>query len=38
MIDPVKFSCSAENKLVDLENFRRNYKLSVGQEHRICQN
>ena len=23
-IDPVKFLCSAENKRVDLENFRRN--------------
>ena len=32
-IDPVKFSCSAVNKRVDLENFKRNYKLGVGGQH-----
>ena len=34
-IDPEKFMYSTENKQVDLENFRRNYKLGVGRQHRI---
>ena len=38
MIDPEKFSYSAEKKRVDLENFRRNYKLGVGMQHRIYRN
>ena len=38
MIDPGKFLCSAENKRVDLENFRHTYKLGVGRQHRIYRN
>ena len=38
MIDLEKFLYSAENKRVDLENFRRNYKLGVGRQHRIYRN
>ena len=38
MIDPEKFLYNAENKRVDLENFRRNYKLGVGWQHRIYRN
>ena len=34
----MKFLCSAENKRVDLENFRHNYQLGVGQEHRMYRN
>ena len=37
-IDPEKFLYSAENKRVDLENFRRNYKLGVGRQNRIYRN
>ena len=33
-----KFLYSAKNKRVDLENFRRNYKLGVGRQHQIYQN
>ena len=38
MINPEKFLYSAENKRIDLENFRRNYKLSVDRQHRIYRN
>ena len=32
------FCTAAENKRVDLENFRCNYKLGVGRRHRIYRN
>ena len=37
-IDPEKFLPSAENQRVDLENFRRDYKLGVVRQHRIYRN
>ena len=37
-IDPEKFLYSSEKKRVDLENFRRNYKLCVGRQHRNYRN
>ena len=37
-IDTEKFLYCVENKRVDLENFRRNYKLGVGRQHLIYRN
>ena len=37
-MDPEKFLYGAENKRVDLENIKRNYKLGVDRQHRIYRN